>query len=165
MIYEKIDNLIDLFLGGNAGLQEIKYVIDEYINYKKIDIISFFREYIADGIANKNGDRVEFTIILSDLFDKNKSLLDIYENLLFENWHNRHEDIVDIISQYGNVSSIPSLIKCFDMEFEYMKYNNFYSFHKKLIWAIQKLDCKNYKEYLRSISKKVSPKLRAEINK
>ena len=92
-------------------------------------------------------------------------LIEGCEKLLFETWHDRHEDIVDVISQHGNASSIPSLIKCLDMNLDCMKYNNSYSFHKKIIHAIQNLDGKNYKNHLKLIFQKLSPKLRAELKK
>lgn len=165
MIFEKIDTLVDSFLAGGSSVQEIQYTIDQYVHDKDIDIPKFFRNYLNDGIKHKNGDRVEFSLIISDIFKKDKILLDIYEKLLFETWHDRHEDIVDVISQHGNASSIPSLIKCLDMNLDCMKYNNSYSFHKKIIHAIQNLDGKNYKNYLKLIFQKLSPKLRAELKK
>ena len=110
MIFEKIDTLVDSFLAGGSSVQEIQYTIDQYVHDKDIDIPKFFRNYINDGIEHKNGDRV-----LSNYFWYIQARLDIYEKLLFETWHDRHEDIVDVISQHGNASSIPSLIKCLDM--------------------------------------------------
>jgi len=165
MIFEKIDALVGSFLAGCSSMQEIRYTIDQHIHDKGIDISKFFRDYINDGIEHKNGSRVEFSLIISDIFGQDKILLDIYEKLLFETWHDRHEDIVDVISQHGNASSIPSLIKCLDMNLDCMKYNNSYSFHKKIIHAIQNLDGKNYKNHLKLIFQKLSPKLRAELKK
>ena len=68
MIFEKIDTLVDSFRAGGSSVQEIQYTIDQYVHDKDIDIPKFFRNYINDGIEHKNGDRVEFSLIISDIF-------------------------------------------------------------------------------------------------
>ena len=126
--------------------------------------MDFLHEYIEDGVKNKDGGRIEFCIALSGLLKKDKFLLNVYKQLLCEGWHSRQEDIVDIIDYYGDASAVPVLIKCFDLKYDWLALNSFYSFHRKLMWTIRNVDSRNYKETLRSVSKKVSPKLKAELN-
>jgi hypothetical protein len=163
-VFEGLDTLMDSFIGGESSYQEISYFINESISGRDIDILDFLHEYIEDGIKNKDGDRIEFCIALSGLLKKDKFLLNVYKQLLCEGWHSRQEDIVDIIDYYGDASAVPVLIKCFDLKYDWLALNSFYSFHRKLMWTIRNVDSKNYKETLRSVSKKVSPKLKAELN-
>jgi len=145
-VFEGLDTLMDSFIGGESSYQEISYFINESISGRDIDILDFLHEYIEDGIKNKDGDRIEFCIALSGLLKKDKFLLNVYKQLLCEGWHSRQEDIVDIL------------------KYDWLALNSFYSFHRKLVWTIRNVDSRNYKETLRSVSKKVSPKLKAELN-
>ncbi|MDK4574944.1 hypothetical protein QG052_08965 [Kingella kingae] len=98
----------------------------------EVDILEFMKNYLQDGVDNKNGDRVESCIILSSLFKKHQLMLDRYKNILLENWHEQQEDIVDIIGYHSNMISIPILIKCLDLKYDWLAIDNFYSFHKKI---------------------------------
>ncbi|WP_051263880.1 hypothetical protein, partial [Kingella kingae] len=98
----------------------------------EVDILEFMKNYLQDGVDNKNGDRVESCIILSSLFKKHQLMLDRYKNILLENWHEQQEDIVDIIGYHSNMISIPILIKCLDLKYDWLAIDDFYSFHKKI---------------------------------
>ena len=58
-----------------------------------------------------------------------------YENLLLEDWHHSHEDLVDIIESYGNASNVATLQKAFNLSLPYMSITTHYSFHRKLLYG------------------------------
>ncbi|MDK4650672.1 hypothetical protein QG070_06415 [Kingella kingae] len=127
MNFTEMDTLIDSFILGQVRFQDIQYSIRD-----EVDILEFMKNYLQDGVDNKNGDRVESCIILSSLFKKHQLMLDRYKNILLENWHEQQEDIVDIIGYHSNMTSIPILIKCLDLKYDWLAIDDFYSFHKKI---------------------------------
>ncbi len=96
---------------------------------------------------------------LMDSFIGGESSYQEISYFINESISGRDIDILDLLHEY-----IEDLIKCFDLKYDWLALNSFYSFHRKLVWTIRNVDSKNYKETLRSVSKKVSPKLKAELN-
>ena len=105
----------------------------------------------------KNASRIESAIILAGGLGEDKKLLSQYETLLLEDWHHSHEDLVDIIESYGNASNVATLQKAFNLFLPYMEYNHHYSFHRKLLYAIQKLAPEQFtgihKQYIAALKK------------
>ncbi len=61
--------------------------------------------------------------------------------------------------RYGNMSNTDILIRGFNLRLDYMNYNDSYSFHYKLMWAIYKLNPHHAYELLSGVKSKITPEL------
>ncbi len=135
----------------------------EFINclkslYPNIPINDILLDYFYYTIKNRDNKQLENAMLLTHLFDK-KVYLPLYETLFLENWHTWHEDMIIEFERYGNMSNTDILIRGFNLRLDYMNYNDSYSFHYKLMWAIYKLNPHHAYELLSGVKSKITPEL------
>ena len=152
-----LEPYIDDYLDGKISKHDFMYYAN--LVYPDMPINEVILAYFNHAIYHKSNKDLEKAILLTDLF-VDKSYLPIYENLFLQDWHTWHEDIIAGFEDIGNQSNINTLIKGFDLKLDYMKYNNYYSFHYKLMWAIYKLNPYHAYELLSGVKSKITPELR-----
>jgi len=135
--FSELDALTDRLIEEEMQAYDLPYYIEPLL--EGTTLIDLLKAYLNDAITHKNASRIECAIILVGALGEDKKLLSQYETLLLEDWHHSHEDLVDIIESYGNASNVATLQKAFNLFLPYMEYNHHYSFHRKLLYAIQKL--------------------------
>ena len=135
--FSELDTLTDRLINEEIGTYDLPYYIEPLLEGSTL--IDLLKAYLNDAITHKNASRIECAIILAGALGEDKKLLSQYENLLLEDWHHSHEDLVDIMESYGNSSNVTTLQKAFSLSLTYMEYNHYYSFHRKLLYAILKL--------------------------
>ena len=161
--FSELDVLTDRLLDNEIQANHLPYYIEPMLEGSIL--IDLLKAYLNDAIAHKNADRIECAIILVGGLGEDKKLLSQYENLLLEDWHHSHEDLVDIIESYGNTSNVVTLQKAFDLSLPYMEYNHHYSFHRKLLYAIQKLAPQQFAQIHKTVRNKLCVALRKEAFK
>ena len=153
--FSELDALTDRLIEEEMQAYDLPYYIEPLL--EGTTLIDLLKAYLNDAITHKNASRIESAIILAGGLGEDKKLLSQYETLLLEDWHHSHEDLVDIIESYGNASNVATLQKAFNLSLTYMEYNHYYSFHRKLLYAIQKLAPEQFtgihKQYIAALKK------------
>ena len=153
--FSELDALTDRLIEEEMQAYDLPYYIEPLL--EGTTLIDLLKAYLNDAITHKNASRIESAIILAGALGEDKKLLSQYETLLLEDWHHSHEDLVDIIESYGNASNVATLQKAFNLFRPYMEYNHHYSFHRKLLYAIQKLAPEQFtgihKQYIAALKK------------
>ena len=153
--FSELDALTDRLIEEEMQAYDLPYYIEPLL--EGTTLIDLLKAYLNDAITHKNASRIESAIILAGGLSEDKKLLSQYETLLLEDWHHSHEDLVDIIESYGNASNVATLQKAFNLFLPYMEYNYHYSFHRKLLYAIQKLAPEQFtgihKQYIAALKK------------
>ena len=161
--FSELDALTDRLLDNEIQAYDLPYYIEPMLEGSTL--IDLLKAYLNDAITHKNASRIESAVILAGALGEDKKLLFLYEPLLLEDWHHSHEDLVDIIESYGNASNIDVLQKAFDLSLPYMEYNHHYSFHRKLLYAIQKLAPQQFAQIHKTVRNKLCVALRKEAFK
>ena len=153
--FDELDALTDRLIEEEMQAYDLPYYIEPLL--EGTTLIDLLKAYLNDAITHKNASRIESAIILAGGLGEDKKLLSQYETLLLEDCHHSHEDLVDIIESYGNASNVATLQKAFNLFLPYMEYNHHYSFHRKLLYAIQKLAPEQFtgihKQYIAALKK------------
>ena len=158
--FSELDALTDRLLDNEIQANHLPYYIEPML--EGTTLIDLLKAYLNDAITHKNASRIECAIILAGALGEDKKLLSQYENLLLEDWHHSHEDLVDIIESYGNASNVTTLQKAFSLSLPYMAYNHHYSFHRKLLYAILKLAPEQFPQIRKAVQGKLCDRLRKE---
>jgi len=161
--FSELDVLTNRLLENEIQANHLPYYIEPMLEGSTL--IDLLKAYLNDAIAHKKADRVEASMILVGGLGEDKKLLSLYEALLLEDWHHSHEDFVDIIESYGNASNVATLQKAFNLSLPYMEYNHHYSFHRKLLYAIQKLAPQQFAQIHKTVRNKLCVALRKEAFK
>ena len=158
--FNELDILTDRLLNNEIQAYDLPYYIEPMLEGSTL--IDLIKAYLNDAITHKNASRIECAIILVGALSEDKKLLSQYENLLLEDWHHSHEDLVDIMESYGNASNVATLQKAFSLSLPYMAYNHHYSFHRKLLYAILKLAPEQFPQIRKAVQGKLCDRLRKE---
>lgn len=158
--FSKLDTLTNRLIDEEIGTYDLPYYIEPLL--EGATLIDLLKAYLNDAITHKNASRIECAIILAGALGEDKKLLSQYENLLLEDWHHSHEDLVDIIESYGNASNVATLQKAFNLSLPYMEYNHHYSFHRKLLYAILKLAPQQFVQIRKAVQGKLCGTLKKE---
>ena len=158
--FNELDAITNRLIYEEIQAYDLPYYIEPMLEGSTL--IDLLKAYLNDAITHKNADRVEASVILVGRLGEDKKLLSLYETLLLEDWHHSHEDLVDIMESYGNASNVAPLQKAFSLSLPYMEYNQHYSFHRKLLYAIQKLAPQQFAQIRKAAQGKLCPELKKE---
>ena len=158
--FSELDALTDRLIDEEIQVYDLPYYIEPMLEGSTL--INLLKAYLNDAITHKNASRIECAIILVGALGEDKKLLSQYENLLLEDWHHSHEDLVDIMESYGNSSNVTTLHKAFSLSLTYMEYNHYYSFHHKLLYAILKLAPQQFAQIRKAVQGRLCPELKKE---
>ena len=158
--FSELDALTNRLIEEKMQAYDLPYYIEPLL--EGATLIDLLKAYLNDAITHKNASRIECAIILAGALGEEKKLLPQYENLLLEDWHHSHEDLVDIIESYGNTSNVATLQKAFNLSLPYMAYNHHYSFHRKLLYAILKLAPQQFAQIRKAVQGKLCATLKKE---
>ncbi|GIM51446.1 hypothetical protein CAPN004_04760 [Capnocytophaga cynodegmi] len=163
MDFTEINKYIDSFYEEKLSEYDLKYYITQYTEKENISAETLSTLFLKDCATNRNNETLEGALLVVFIFNiRNKEVVGLCQSLLLEDWHERHEDIISVLEEARNKESIAYLLKAFQMKLKYMQYNNHYSFHKKLLWAVYKLSGSQYKNELLKLTEHISPKLKPE---
>ena len=158
--FSELNTLTNRLIDEEIGTYDLPYYIEPLL--EGATLIDLLKAYLNDAITHKNASRIECAIILAGALGEDKKLLSQYENLLLEDWHHSHEDLVNIMESYGNSSNVTTLQKAFSLSLTYMEYNHYYSFHRKLLYAILKLAPQQFAQIRKAVQGRLCPELKKE---
>ncbi|SDQ82001.1 hypothetical protein SAMN05421664_2724 [Chryseobacterium soldanellicola] len=101
----------------------------------------YIKKLIEKGIENKSASDIEEAVVLiySDNFDNYEYIKELCD-ILLESWHFKHEDIVRILQDLKDPSTIDCLHKVAEMHFDYLDYDDTYQLARKSIKALSAID-------------------------
>lgn len=92
-----------------------------------------------------------------------KKLIGFFNELLLQDWHNHHEEIMIFIEEYLDKSSTPYLYQSLSIKTDWFECAGYYAFHKKVIWAIFKIEGKSSLATIKSYQNKLDKDLQKEL--
>lgn len=109
---------------------------------------------LKECMNERNPEYVEIALMIGfkhSLFTK--AVQDDLMNLLKEDWHRKHEDIVRVIQEVGDFKAADVLYETCLKKYEYLAYNNSEALARKCIKALGKIGGIEVKEKLLLLSK------------
>lgn len=112
--------------------------IEKYEKETNYEVNEFYiKKLLQKTIQNKDANDVEEAVVLmySGNFD-HRLYLDELCKLLIETWHFKHEDLVELLSDLQDPSTINVLYKVAQMNFDYLNYDSTFQLARKSIKAL-----------------------------
>lgn len=110
-------------------------------------------DILRGSLASKNAEEVEFSILLLFVLRVyDTDLVEILNQLLLEDWHFKHEDIVSIFEVLKSPDSVESLYQITQKELPYLAYDDLFSLARRVTWALSKINTQESLEKLRLLS-------------
>ncbi|MEY8712549.1 hypothetical protein [Mangrovibacter phragmitis] len=132
MVKEKLE----LFRSLMRGSISYDSFIEEYeAKYGFLDIC----KELGSAKEGKDAKAIDVYLYLGSLIQYEYSCMDILNELLLSDWHNKHEDLVRIIENKKSKSSVDYLYNAIFMKLEYMDYDDDYVFATKCVRALSKI--------------------------
>jgi hypothetical protein len=82
---------------------------------------------------------VEFGLYLGHRFGISQKYLDVLLVLAGENWHERHEDVIDGLAKLGSPESVDAFYRAALVKHPYLEYDEAYALGVKCIYALGKI--------------------------
>lgn len=103
------------------------------------DVSSEVSSSLKEAEAEHDADGVEYALMLGSAFSMPDDILSLIHNLVIQDWHTRHEDMIAILQKKANPESVVVLQQAIMLKpkLEYLDYDDYGSFYKKCLWALQ----------------------------
>lgn len=115
--------LSDIYSNYEKGLRQGKDFF-EGISYNrkkyKTQILKLFRE----AIENKDNDKLTFCIAMCSYDGTDNEYMNVFEEIILADWHEEHEDVVDIVRSFKDDRFTESLKEIAVKEKIYRKYDD-----------------------------------------
>jgi hypothetical protein len=92
-------------------------------------------------MLNHDGDEVEYALMLGSLFSFPNNIIDLIHELVVQDWHSRHEDMIGMLQQHHEAISIPILREAITLKprLQYLDDDDYGSYYKKCLGALQSI--------------------------
>lgn len=129
----------------------------------KIDEREFVFELCSICLDLKNSFYVSILLDFIHILSlKDKKLIAFFNQLLVEDWHEQHESLIYFIEIYLDKSSVPFLYQSLSVKNDWLDVVG-YAFHKKVIWAIFKIEGKSSLPMIKSYQYKLDKDLQKDL--
>ena len=99
-----------------------------------------FRRQLRLAIDNRDSDLAEVALLVASGFEiPAATYTDLTCLLLVEDWHNQHENLIGNMQEAAEPQTVPIISKAIDLKprLEYLDYDDYGSYYKKCLWALQ----------------------------
>lgn len=121
----------------------------------------YYLKLLNEAFQNKDAAKVEEAIfVISSYNCYSKKFSSIFCILLQEDWHFSHEDIVLILQDLKDASTVDCLFKVAQLNVDYLDYDDSYQFARKCIKALSAINNKEAINKLRLLSENNNVKIR-----
>lgn len=112
----------------------------------------YFDKLLFEICIEKNGGDLDLLFYVGFLFDliKERHLV-VLNNLLLEDWHKMHTDIVHLLQYLKSNSSVESLYEAIFNKYKHLSYTG--TFAEQCIWALGDINTPESREKLKLLSK------------
>jgi hypothetical protein len=142
---------------------------EDFLKEYPVDLIQYplyFRDVLKTALLKKNPDDIEYTLIAAFYIGSLYQYTSISRKLLLEDWHNQHENLVDILSSIVDEKNAKYFYQVLNSKYEYI--TNVEDFlvpvWVKCIWALGKIGTKEAKDYLEKFIDSPYEKIRKAVN-
>ncbi|MEB2185703.1 hypothetical protein VDS18_07280 [Xanthomonas campestris pv. campestris] len=164
----------------NLANLTIKLLQNELSEQQFLDALGIAREevgaftsaLVARAITDKNGsdlndaEMIRFKFALREPPQGYDSELDYWHNLLLQDWHQEHEELISDLQMKADPSSIPYLTAAIGLKplLGYLAYDDYGAYYKKCLWALQAIGTDEAIEVIRSCTSSSDPALNNEAS-
>jgi hypothetical protein len=132
----------------NAGQKEaLQNLINEQVGQSDFlrlygigfdDVPLEVSKLLRQAIAQRDGDGVECALLLGFSFAFPIDIVGLVNQLVSENWHTCHEDMLGILQRHHDPSSVSSIKQAIQLKpsLAYLDYDDYGSYYKKCLWAL-----------------------------
>ena len=135
-----------------------QYPVDVEKNLSHID------DLVITACNEKREDDLDCALLLEVCFGYRLTCVPLLRDVLLEDWHHSHEDIVATLEYYEDKECISYLYKAALSEFKYLDFDDSYALAVKCIWAISKLNAPDSVATLRKLSLSDNPIIKDNAN-
>ena len=162
-IFNNLNILIDVFY--QKGDWSFHQQFDDFLlSIDKIDEREFVFELCQVCLLLKNSSYIAILLDLIHVLSlKDKKLIAFFNQLLVENWHEQHESLIYFIEIYLDKSSVSFLYHSLSVKNDWLNAVGYYAFHKKVIWAIFKIEGKSSLPMIKSYQYKLDKDLQKDL--
>jgi hypothetical protein len=117
---------------------------------------------------NKNAEEIDYGIMVLSFvstFENPNKYVDILNDLLKEDWHYKHEDIVLFLQELKSPTSIDALYSRALVKPSYMDYDDTYSLARKCIHALGDINTDYSREKLMQLASSDIPVIKEKAEK
>ncbi|MAS96489.1 MAG: hypothetical protein CMO55_25150 [Verrucomicrobiales bacterium] len=88
----------------------------------------------------------------------------VVEELVTEDFHRQHEDMISLLQGWRSTSSIPALVAAIELkpELEYLAYDDYGAYYKKCLWALVAIGTPEAKALVEGYTRSPIPELQEE---
>jgi len=144
---------------------DMKLIIDLALD--RIDKVAFWKNYsvvvddvhrhvielIEEAANKKDADRLECAMIFGATFGFPQDVDTVLCDLILEDWHRQHEDIVfDCLRHHNSPRVVDYLYRASKMRLPYLAYNESGSLGSKAVYALVKIGTEEALEKVREIA-------------
>ncbi len=136
----------------------------EYLRDKLVPDDTCFTELLKQDIEetklSRDAEMLELQMLPLYIFETQidfSELVSILNDLLIEDWHEQHENIVTLLEDILSPSSVPFLKSAIEKKYNYLNWDTNKSFERKCIWTLGKIGTDQAYLVLKECSKMISP--------
>lgn len=163
-IFANLNRLIDI--SYKKGDWCFRQELDDFLlSMDKIDEHEFIFELCQSCLELKNSDYVRDLLEFIDAVScKDKKLIGFYNELIIQGWHDSHEEVVRHLEYYLDKTSLDYLYRSLSIKNDWCDTAGYYALHKKVIWAIFKIDGKKSLPVINSYRHKMDKDVQKDLS-
>jgi hypothetical protein len=98
----------------------------------------YITNLITEGSESRNQVDIEMSVVLGHIFQFPENIMDYYHELLLQDWHISHEDIISLIEFKKLPKSVPFIEAAIKLKSKliYLEYDDYGSYYRKCFWAL-----------------------------
>ena len=143
-----------------------KITKEEFLKRFPVDLTkenNYILSELLRAFDTKDKDVILYAMMILHLeyFTDRDKYVDIFNELLLVDWHDRHEDIASLLKGISSSKSVDALFKAATVQYDYLDYDDGYEFARKCIKALSSINNPEAIEKLRILSQYHIPEIAA----
>jgi hypothetical protein len=110
-------------------------------------------ELLQDAWARKDGDDVEYAMVVCSVFGFSLDHLETLIALAFADWHRKHEDVAFTLEELASRSSVEALVHLATVVPAYLEFEQAHALARKATWGLAKIHDDEAKEALELLAR------------
>jgi len=161
---KKLTDIYSTYLTSNRhpfGRQDVLDIFWTSNKKYKAEILQMF----DTAIANQDEKKLQFCIAVAFRGGLDNDYSDIFYTIILDTWHEEHEDIVDIVTNYKEERFCDALLKIASDESTYRKFDDENeSTLRKCVYALVAINTKKSKEILNKLIETKNPNIQYALD-
>ncbi|XDD49392.1 hypothetical protein AB3N59_13400 [Leptospira sp. WS92.C1] len=156
--YQK-EKLFELYINR---LSEKEFL--SMFDFSRIEMPNRLSEMLIEAIETKSRTEVEMGVHLGFTFGFASNIVNVLNELVILDWHTTHDQIVHLLKDFSDESSIPYLKETIKLKpnLSYLDYDDYGSYYKVCLWALADIGTKESFEAIKAYRNSNDEALRKE---